>query len=158
MEITLNHYVGHCWGLFSLLLLKLDVLCAEIVRINKDFVIIAWLEGESFRYDMFLWEIKCAHWPFRITLKGPYRVSIAILHAITNVTLEQIKHFQELSSNLINCILFIILILLTYFLEAIVCTELDLLSVIDGLFLTNWSIEIYVLLLQSAHRARNLLH
>ena len=155
--ITLNYYIGHCRRLFYLLFLHFYVLCAEIIRIDKDLIIITWLESESFRYDVLLWEIKCAHRPFLITFKSAYRVAIAVFHTISNISLEQIKHFQELSPNLINC-LFIILILLAYFLKSIVGTELYFLSIINGLFLTNGSIEIYVLLFQCAHWARNFLH
>ena len=146
MIITLNYYIGHCWWLFDLLFLMLDVLCAKIVWIDKYLIIVTRFKGESFRYDMFLWEIKCTHRPFLITFKSSYWVAIAIFHTISDISFEQIEHFQELSPNLINC-LFIILILLTYFLESIVCAKLDFLSIINCLFLTDWSIEIYVFLL-----------
>ena len=51
---------------------------------------------------MLLGEIEGAHRPVRTAFEGGDGISIAVLHPITNITLKQIKHLEELLSDFID--------------------------------------------------------
>ena len=107
---------------------------------------------------MLFGEIEGTHGPSFVTLESGDWIAIAVFHSVTDVSFEQVEHFKELLSYLVCRGLFICFVELTYFLETIVCTEFDFLSVIDGFLLTHWPVKVNMLLFETAHQAGNLFH
>ena len=93
-----------------------------------------------------------------MTLERRRWVSITVLHAITNVSLEEVIHLKKLLANLVHCTLLISFILLPHLFEAVIRAEFDLLSVVNSLFLTYRSVKVDVLLLESTLSAEDLIH
>ena len=150
VKVTLNHDISHCRGLLCYLFLELDGLWTEVVRIDEYFVVISRFKSESFWNDVLLSEIESTHGPLLVAFKGHYWITIAVFHSISNITLEQIEHFQELLPDSVNCA-FILFVCFSNLLEASVGTEFDLLGVVDGLLLTYRSIEVNMFLLEGTH-------
>ena len=103
-------------------------------------------------------EVKGAHGPIGVTVERLDRILIASLHSIADVSFKEIEHFKELFTDLVNVRLLVFLVHVTHLLEAVIGAELDLLCVVDSLFLANRPVEVDVLLLERTHRRRDLLH
>ena len=91
-------------------------------------------------------------------MEGLDRVFVAWLHPVTDVTLKEIEHLEELFANLVDVCLLVLLVLITDLFETIVGTVLKLLGWVDGFFLADRSVEVDVLLLEGTHRCCDLLH
>ena len=151
MVVTLDYDIGQGAGLLPCLILELNSLRAEIVRKQGDLIIISRLECECLRNHMLLRKIEGTHRPIQVAFESFNWIAITVLHSVTDITFEEIEHLKELLSDLVNILFFIGFILFTYFFEAIVGAELDLLCVIYSLLLANRSIEIDMLLLECVH-------
>ena len=107
---------------------------------------------------MLLTEIEGTHGPIGVAVERLNWVLVACLHSVADVTLKEIEHFEELFTDLVYVRLLVLLVHVTHLLESVIGTELDLLRVVDGLFLADRPIEVNVLLFECAHRRRDLLH
>ena len=147
MIVTLDNHIGYIGLDFNLFELVLNVHLTEVVRVNLDVVVVARLESESLWDHVLLREVEGTHWPVLVAFKMANRVFVAVHHSVTGVTLEQVEHFEELLPNLVHIGRLINFVLISDFLESVIGTVLDVLRVVNCLFLTDRSVEVDVLLL-----------
>lgn len=80
--VALDHDVRCRRGLFEarlLRLLELDLLLAEVVRVNSDVVVVGRLVGEGLRDHVLLGKVEGAHRPLLVALESGNRVYVAEL-------------------------------------------------------------------------------
>lgn len=158
--VPLNHDVRQRRCLLRLLYLILDGILAEVVWKEQDLVVVSRLEDKAFGNHVPLREVVGAHGPFRVALESVHGVSVAILHSVADITLKHREHLQELAPNLVRQLLLLLslFVLFAHFLEHCVGRELDLLRVVNCLFLANGPVEVNVLLLQRVARPQDFFH
>ena len=145
VEVALNYDILQFRLLFLFrdhLVLEFDRCRAEIVRNDRDFIIVGRFVSESLRYDMLSREVKRAHWPALVALKSTHRVDIAHLHSIAHVTLEHLEQLQKLLTDFLDISAFVLFILLTKFLKTLVLANFDPLRFVNSLLLAYRPVKV----------------